>query len=400
MEIRPIFSAMMRNRSGVFLVGLQIAITLAVAANAAFIIQQRLEKISRPSGIDAANMFYVYSYGYSPSYDSDATLQSDLDRLKRLPGVAAVSPINSIVLSGGGSSNAYMSTSNPKAAQIPGNYFEIGDQGLAALGVKLVSGRNFRADELTYSALDNRFPKQIMVTRTMARSLFGSERVIGKLVYNSNGEAAEVIGVTEDMLGSWVDSRHPQNVVFHPILQHGARLVYLVRTEPGRRDELMLTAERSLSKGSEGRFVVWVKTQQRFIDASYRADHRMVVFLWTLISLMVGVTALGIVGLATFLVNARRKQIGTRRAIGARRGDIVRYFLVENGMLTAFGLVAGTGLSFLFSYWLSNMFALPPLKPSYVLWGIVALLVLGQVAVFIPARRAAAVPPAVATRTV
>ena len=400
MEIRPIFSAMMRNRSGVLLVGLQIAITLAVAANAAFIIQQRLEKIGRPSGVDAANIFYLYSYGYSPSYESKATLMADVDRLQRLPGVIAVSTTNGIVLSDSGSSNAYLSTANPKAAQIPGNYFEISEQGLQALNVKLVAGRNFRADELTYAALDNRFPKQIMVTRTMARALFGDERVVGKLVYNQNGEAAEIIGVTEDMMGSWVDSRHPENVVFHPILQHGARHIYMIRAEPGRRDELMLAAERALSKPGEGRFVVWVKPQERFIDTSYRSDRRMVVFLWTLIALMVGVTALGVVGLATFLVNARRKQIGTRRAIGARRIDIVRYFMVENGMLTAFGLIVGTGLSFLFSYWLSNMFALPPLQPGYVLWGIAALLVLGQMAVFIPARRAAAVPPAVATRTV
>jgi putative ABC transport system permease protein len=126
----------------------------------------------------------------------------------------------------------------------------------------------------------------------------------------------------------------------------------------------------------------------------------MVVFLWTLIILMVLVTALGIVGLATFLVNARRKQIGTRRAIGARRIDILKYFMVENGLLTGFGVLLGTGLSFLFSYWLSNMFALPPLKLSFVGWGVCALLILGQLAVYLPARRAAAVPPAVATRTV
>ena len=126
----------------------------------------------------------------------------------------------------------------------------------------------------------------------------------------------------------------------------------------------------------------------------------MVVFLWTLIVLMVSVTALGVVGLATFLVNARRKQIGTRRAIGARRVDILRYFMIENGLLTIIGVAAGAALSFVFSYWLSNAFELPPLKLSFVLWGIMVLLVLGQIAVFIPARRAAAIPPAVATRTV
>ena len=50
MEFRPILSAMLRNKTGAILVGLQIALTLAVVANAVFIIMQRVEKIGRPPG--------------------------------------------------------------------------------------------------------------------------------------------------------------------------------------------------------------------------------------------------------------------------------------------------------------------------------------------------------------
>ena len=257
MEIRPILSAMMRNRSGMVLVGLQIAITLAVAVNAAFIIQQRMEKIGRPSGVDAANLFYVASYGYSPGYDSKAALVNDMAVIRRMPGVVAASSINSLPMSGGGSSNTYQPSADPKAAKIPGNYFEISEDGLKSLGVKLVAGRNFKSDEMTYNGLDNFFPKQLMMSSTMARAVFGDDRAVGKLVYDGTGAVAEVIGVA-----------------------------------------------------------------------------------------------------------------------------------------------AGAALSFVFSYWLSNAFELPPLKLSFVLWGIMVLLVLGQIAVFIPARRAAAIPPAVATRTV
>ena len=400
MEIRPILSAMMRNRSGVVLVGLQIAITLAVAVNAAFIIQQRMEKIGRPSGIDAANIFYINSYGYSPGYDAKVTLVNDMALLRRMPGVVAASSVNGVPMSGGGSSNSYQVSADPKAAQIPGNYFEISEAGLKTLGVNLAAGRNFRADEMTYNGLNNVFAKQVIISKTMARAIFGDEHAVGKLVYNTTGAAAEVIGVTENMLGSWVDAKHPENIVYHPVLQNGPRMLYAVRTGPGRRDEVMMAAEQSLQKSGVGRFIVWVRSQDHYTEASYRADHRMLVFLWTMIVLMIGVTALGVVGLATFLVNARRKQIGTRRALGARRADILRYFMIENGLLTVFGVLVGAALAYAFSYWLSNVFGLPPLKSSYVLWGVVGLLVLGQIAVFIPARRAAAVPPAVATRTV
>ena len=66
----------------------------------------------------------------------------------------------------------------------------------------------------------------------------------------------------------------------------------------------------------------------------------MVAFLSVIVGLMISVTALGIVGLASFYVNVRSKQIGTRRAVGARRVDIIRYFMLENWLLTTGGVVA------------------------------------------------------------
>jgi putative ABC transport system permease protein len=112
------------------------------------------------------------------------------------------------------------------------------------------------------------------------------------------------------------------------------------------------------------------------------------------------VTALGIIGLATFQVNARRKQIGTRRALGARRADIVRYFLLENGLLGAGGALVGVLLAYAASGWLTKVFQMAPLPPLYVAASALALLGLGQLAVLWPARRAGAIDPAVATRTV
>ena len=108
MELRPILSAMTRNKTGVILVGLQIALTLAVVANAVFIIMQRVEKIGRPPGIDSENLIFVQSYGFGPTYDHRETVRRDLDTLRAMPGVVDATVTNGIPLSGGGSS----STSN------------------------------------------------------------------------------------------------------------------------------------------------------------------------------------------------------------------------------------------------------------------------------------------------
>src|ERR1043165_325800 len=103
MELRPILSAMLRNKTGAILVGLQIAITLAVVANAIAIIVTRAEKIARPPGFDSDDLIFVQSYGFGPNYDQRSTLDNDLRVLRSMPGVASASPISQIPMSGGGS---------------------------------------------------------------------------------------------------------------------------------------------------------------------------------------------------------------------------------------------------------------------------------------------------------
>jgi putative ABC transport system permease protein len=171
-------------------------------------------------------------------------------------------------------------------------------------------------------------------------------------------------------------------------------------SEPGRSDELVPEIERKLSGAILNRAITFVHPHSWWVERSYRADSRMVAFLCVIVSLMTAITALGIVGLASFQVNVRTKQIGTRRAVGARRIDIIRYFMVENWLLTTGGVFLGSILAFAFGHWLSTAYALPRLEPLYVAAGVLVLWILGQLAVFVPARRAAEIPPAIATRTV
>lgn len=400
MEVRPILSALLRNRTGALLVGLQVALTLALVANALHIIGQRVEKMNRPTGFDAANLFYVQSYGYSTTYEHQGTVVSDLDALRRLPGVVAVSTISQIPMSNGGSATTIKPRNEPSAPDVEANYFDIDHQGLEALGLTLVHGRTFRADEVRWNDKSNQFPKVVIVTRALAQKLFGTDNAVGRSVYGGNGEAATIVGVVDYMFGSWINHPMSTQVLFDPAIAEPPSVRYMVRTRPGERDRVLREVEKLLDRPGSGRFVTWARTQQSYIEKSYRPDSRMITFLTTLIVLMVAVTALGIVGLATFHVNARRKQIGTRRAVGARKIDIVRYFLVENGLLAGAGVAIGAVLAYAFSWWLTSTFELPPLQPAFVAVTALALLVVGQLAVLWPARRAAAIPPAVATRTV
>ncbi len=111
------------------------------------------------------------------------------------------------------------------------------------------------------------------------------------------------------------------------------------------------------------------------------------------------VTALGIAGLASFWVGQRRRTIGVRRALGATRGDILRYFQTENFLLAGVGIVIGMALAYGINLFLMMHYELPRLPGVYLPIGALSLWTIGQLAVLGPARRASHVPPVVATRS-
>jgi putative ABC transport system permease protein len=108
---------------------------------------------------------------------------------------------------------------------------------------------------------------------------------------------------------------------------------------------------------------------------------------------------MGIVGLASFSVNRRKKQIGTRRALGAAKNTIIRYFMIENLLISFVGVTLGAVLTVGLNMILVQAFSLTPIAWYYVPIGMISLLAIGQIAVLGPAQKAAGIPPALATRS-
>ncbi len=79
MEIRPIVSALLRNKTGAVLVVLQIAITMAVIVNSLFIINQRLEKMNREPGFDVENMIAFQSWGFAERSAHETAVRQEVD---------------------------------------------------------------------------------------------------------------------------------------------------------------------------------------------------------------------------------------------------------------------------------------------------------------------------------
>jgi len=177
-NIRPIASALWRNRTGAMLVAFQIAIGLAVLVNAVYVVKQRVELIGRPSGMDNDNMVWVASAGFTRNFDYDSSWREDLATLRGMPGVKAASLMSNIPLSGGGSSNGFQNRPGeniPPKEIVQGNNYDVDEQAVEALGVKLIAGRNFEASEIQPPSETFELSSQAIVTQAFAKELFPKE---------------------------------------------------------------------------------------------------------------------------------------------------------------------------------------------------------------------------------
>ena len=403
MELGPIWRALLRNKTGAILIALQIAVTMAIMVNAISIMQERSSMMSRPSGIDEQNTFIISSDGFAADFNERVTVEEDLAALRAMPGVVNAIQSNSIPLSGGGWS---MGLQTEPGAEIDGTgvavYF-VDEHGLETFGLNLIAGENFSATDISWRGrAETSWPDKTIITRAMAEALYPDDpdSALGKTVYINDDEPLVITGIIEQMQAPWNGWDGVERVMLTPNYTLFGGADYIIRTEPGRRDELMPQVEELLAERNRDRIVRSMRSMEEIRERSYRGDSSMIKILAFTIILLIAVTSLGIVGLASFSVNRRTKQIGTRRALGASKLAILRYFMTENFIISLAGVVIGAALTVGLNIMMIEAFSLTRIAWYLVPAAMLMLLAVGQLAVFGPAKRAASVPPAVATRTV
>ena len=171
----------------------------------------------------------------------------------------------------------------------------------------------------------------------------------------------------------------------------------MVRVQPGRLNAVMKAAEQKLMQ-LQGNRILQTQSMPDVRADAYRGDRGLIVLLTCICVALVIVTAFGIIGLTSYWVAQRRQQIGIRRALGATRQGIVRYFQTENFMIAAAGAAVGIAFAIALNIWMVRSFEMVRMDNSRAIVGAVIILLLGQFAVLWPALRAAAIPPALATR--
>jgi len=403
MHIRPILSAMRRNKVGAFLIGLQMAVTLAILGNAGFIIVQRLSLMARPSGLDEANIFAMDNQWIGQPQDLGPRLDGDLAALRSLPGVVDAYASNSVPLGSNGWSNGLSLTPTRKHSSIRTTLYFADQHTLNTLGLKLIAGRNFSADEIG-ELHDNQpvSPAAIIISRALAEKLFPDQPALGKAVYDGD-KPMTIVGIVDRLQTPWVSgnswaSPFVENSMLWPYHYLATGYPMVVRVQPGQLDAVMKAAEAKLYDVNRERVLDKVRPFSEIRAKAYRDDRGLAIILGVVCSALLAVTVFGIVGLTSFWVTQRRRQIGVRRALGATRHAILAYFQTENVMIASVGAVVGMALALALNLWMVTSFEMSRIGAIYVLAPAVAVVLLGQFAVLWPALRAASIPPAQATR--
>lgn len=404
MEFGPILRALLRNKLGVILIAVQIAFTMTVIVNAIYIINQRGELMSRPSGTDESNLFYIRSIGFGENFNEELTVADDLARLRQMPGIVDATVINTVPVSNSGSSSGFSLEPGALESIVPSAIYRADHRSLNTMGLELITGVDFtEADVLTRAQSSNTDADTVIITQALAEELFpegGAQAAVGQSIYTPSQQAIRIIGVVRQLQAPWTLWPDIENSVISPEIVIDGSSLYLIRTEPGEQDRLMPAVEEMLAASNQQRILRQLRTMSDTREESYRIDSVMTRILSVVIVTLVFITAMGIVGLAVFSINRRRKQIGTRRALGATQGSILRHFLLENAIISGIGVIAGAILTIAFNIFLVQTFNMPRIGWYYVPAGMLALLLVGQLAVVGPSRAASRITPALATRSV
>lgn len=411
MEIRPIFAALLRNKTGPILVALQVALSLAILANAVHIVNERRTLTARPSGMaDEHAVFHiaVRSLANETPEQQLAAIRRQTEALRAVGGVAAVAQVSQMPMSQGGNHTSVALDQRQERPSATTSVYVAGDSIVKAFGLTLVEGRDFLASELVEVNVgtENVYPQSAIISKPLAEKLWPGTGAVGKTMYFGTGSGApstRIVGVVENLISAHAEfkERGMWSIIVPQRQYGGGRGTrYAVRAEPGQRDRVMKEAETALRKAAGTPMVLDIETTDEDRQNRYRGDVALQWMLVTVSALLLLITCSGIVGMASLWVTQRRKQIGVRRALGARRIDILRYFITENLMITSAGVFGGVALGLALNHLLVSQLEMARLPAGYLAGGALLFWLLGVAAAYGPAWKAASISPATATRSV
>lgn len=403
MQVGIIVAALKKHRLATFLIAIEIALACAVLCNAIFMFMEKSRALHLNSGVDESALGIVQLSGFSAENANDLNARI-VSAIRAIPGVESVGVISAVPFGDPGVRAGVMTD---EALERFGGVldFYLGDAAaLKSLGLNVVSGR--MPEPAEYAPIDQYVPTNapVLVTQQLADRYWPGQTAVGQSLWAMDTRFT-VIGVVEHLAVSQPGGGEALGNDWSLIVPAaaGPQLAgrYVVRAKPQDLPRIFGQVGKAVSAAAPD--VVFDQSASRPVSELrsdyFRGAKVMMGLLAAVIVALLGATALGIVGLASYWVEQRRKQIGIRRALGATRSDILHYFQIENFLIVTIGIAAGLILSYAMNLGLMRFYELPRLPAAYLPLSALALWLLGQAAVLVPALKASTITPVQAIRS-
>jgi len=292
------------------------------------------------------------------------------------------------------------------------NYYVVGADYFQTLGIRILRGRAFNAEEEQSASA----PYRVVIDQTLARRLFPKSDPLGQYIRfadSSGGAAAaaegaqrppmEIIGVAQPIQHSLLETQ-AQPQVYAPFGRHYQASMFVhLSVAPGGSEAAILHAVRQEIRLLDDRVpVLSLRTMSEHRDASISVWMvKTAAALFTAIGLAAVFLALvGVYGVKAYLVSRRTREIGIRMSLGATPRDVLWLVLREGLMLTIVGVTVGLGLAVLVGQGVRSMlYQVSALDPVTFATAPALLALATLLACYFPARRAMRVAPIRALRT-
>ncbi len=320
-----------------------------------------------------------------------------IDAMEAIPGVTSVGLVDHTPLGNGSTLSAYIFTDEmtdlrPPNATAEAVMYSVSPNYFQSVGKALLEGRDFSTHD------DQNSPRVAVVSREFARRVFGSAtNATGRFFKRRDGTRIQIVGVVED--GKYQNlTEDTQPALFLPILQvpsSESSLVVRFNGDPQQVAAAMRSAMRDVDSG----LPVLIETWNQKLDLALFPSRVATVSLGVLGAMGAMLSITGIFGMAAYSVSKRKRELGIRIAVGAQRKEVLKAALGRAFKLLGFGSAAGLILGILASRVLALIVYQATPRDPIVLSGVVlAMLLLGLLATWIPAHRAISIDPLILLR--
>jgi predicted permease len=380
----------------------EVALALVMLCGTGLLVRSVSALLDVRLGFDAVHVVDVDISLSGPRYNNDTTIveyfQRVVDAARGLPEVQSAALTSQLPL--GGNFDGWGVHRKDKPSANPENdpsaqRFGVTSDYFATMQIPLLSGRLFTASDNGTS------PLVVLINRAMAENVFAGENPIGKEVQigGTDGEWRAIVGVVDNVKHLSIDGK-AENQLYHPFEQRvdgGMSLVVRTTADPRALSQSLPNAIRALDRSIA---VSRAKPMEEFV-ASALSQRRFVLKLLAVFGVVALVlVSAGLYGVAAASVAERRREIGLRAALGATRSRIVSTVLSRSARLVGVGLAIGVATALVLNRTLrSVLFGVTPSDPWTIAAVIGVLLFVAGLASLIPARRAAAVDPAITLRS-